>query len=443
MNYSSIILFLFLFLSSCSSDNTTSPEPNPSPFQVPSTENIVMYEVNINAFSTTKDFQGIINRLDNIKALGINTIWLMPIYEVGVVNSFGSPYCVKDYKAVNTNFGTLQNLKDLVTAAHDRNMAVILDWVANHTSWDNAWITAHPDWYTQVGGNIISPAGTNWNDVADLNFDNAAMRLAMIDTMKYWVTNADIDGFRCDAADFVPFDFWQQALTVLNAIPDKNLILLAEGSRADHFTAGFQLNFSFDYLSTIKSVFGGTQASTNFLFITNTNEYAVVPFGKQKLRFSTNHDESNQATPITLYGGVNGALAASVVTIYMQGVPMIYCGQEVGVTLPSNYNGSSTINWNSNSAMLSEYQKILGFYNYSTIARTGTLTNYSTANVVAFQKSSTTNKVLVIVNSRLTLQSYTIPASLEGEWTNALTNTSVLLSGNLSLSGYQYLILKR
>lgn len=443
MKYSSVTLCLLLFLNSCSSDDKTSPEPNPTPFEVPATENIVMYEVNINAFSTTKDFQGIINRLDNIKALGINTIWLMPIYEVGVVNSFGSPYCVKDYKAVNANFGNLQNLKDLVTAAHDRNIAVILDWVANHTSWDNAWITAHPEWYTQEGGNIISPAGTNWNDVADLNFANADMRLAMINAMKYWVTNADIDGFRCDAADYVPFDFWQQAITALNAIPDKQLILLAEGARADHFTAGFQLNFSWNYLSSVKSVFGGTQASVNFLFTTNTNEYAVVPSGKQKLRFTTNHDESNQATPITLYGGVNGALAASVVTIFMQGVPMIYCGQEVGVTLPSNYNGSSSINWNSNSAMLTAYQKVLGFYNTSTVARTGTLTNYSTVDVATFQKSNATDKVLVVANTRSTSQSYAIPTALQGNWTNALTNTSVSLSGNLSLLGYQYLILKR
>ena len=227
-------------------------------------------------------------------------------------------------------------------------------------------------------------------------------------------------------------------------IPGKiQLILLAEGARADHFTAGFQLNFSWNYLSSVKSVFGGTQASVNFLFTTNTNEYAVVPSGKQKLRFTTNHDESNQATPITLYGGVNGALAASVVTIFMQGVPMIYCGQEVGVTLPSNYNGSSSINWNSNSAMLTAYQKVLGFYNTSTVARTGTLTNYSTVDVATFQKSNATDKVLVVANTRSTSQSYAIPTALQGNWTNALTNTSVSLSGNLSLLGYQYLILKR
>jgi len=444
LNLVVVISLLTLFASCSSSDSVTDPTPLPTAFQVPATEDIVMYEINPSPFSASHDIQGIINRLDNIKALGINTIWIMPIFPVGEVNSFGSLYCVKDYTSVRTSLGTLQDFKDLVTAAHGKGIAVILDWVANHTSWDNAWITAHPDWYTQDGsGNIISPAGTGWNDVADLNFDNAAMRLAMIDAMKYWVEQADIDGFRCDAANYVPADFWQQALTALNAIPNKHLILLAEGDQPEQLTAGFQMNFAWNYMTTIKNVFNFNQQNVNTIFATNASEYAVVPSGKKKLRFTTNHDESNQATPITVYGSANGALAASVITIYMQGVPLIYCGQEVGVAVPSNYSGTSTINWNANAGMLSAYQKLLGFYNASTVARTGDLTNFSNADVVVFQKSNTTAKVLVVVNSRSASQSFAVPAELQGTWTNALTNASVTLSATLSLNGYQYLILKQ
>lgn len=439
-----VIVCLLFLLPSCSSDSSIAPNPEPVPFEVPATENIVMYEINPSPFSASHDLQGITNRLDNIKALGINTIWIMPVYPIGEVNSFGSPYCVKDYTSVRNSLGTIDNLKALVTAAHSKGIAVILDWVANHTSWDNAWITAHPDWYTQNGsGQIISPAGTGWNDVADLNFENADTRLAMIAAMKYWVTEADIDGFRCDAADYVPYDFWLQANTALNAIPDKHLILLAEGARADHFAAGFQLNFAWDYLSTIKNVFGNSQTSVNALFTTNTTEYAVVPAGKKKLRFTTNHDESNQTTPISVYGTANGALAASVITIFMQGVPMLYCGQEVGVTVPSNYAGSSTINWNANANMLSQYQKLLSFYNSSSTARSGTLTNYSTADVSAFQKSNGTVKVSIIVNARSTIKSFAVPTEWQGIWTNALTNESVTLSTNLSLNAFQYLVLKK
>ncbi|MFI5136034.1 MAG: alpha-amylase family glycosyl hydrolase, partial [Chitinophagales bacterium] len=381
--YSLFILFV-IALAACRKDKTANPNDSNSndtldystPFKnVPATEDIVMYEINIGAFSSTKNLTGITNRLDSIRALGINTIWLMPIYPVGIVNSFGSPYCVRDYNAVNSNLGTMDDLRMLVSEAHKRNIAVILDWVANHTSWDNVWII-HKSWYTQDGnGNIISPPGTNWHDVADLNYDNDTMRLAMIAAMKFWITNANVDGFRCDAADYVPFDFWQQAIDSLDLMQGRNLILLAEGSRADHFTAGFQMNYAWDYLSTLKTVFQYNE-SVNTIYTTNTNEYSVVPSGKRKLRFTTNHDESNIATPPTVFINKDGALAASVITIYLQGVPLIYCGQEVGVSSTSTYSGG-LIDWSMNPDMLAAYKQLLLFYDSSAAARKGDLTTFS------------------------------------------------------------------
>jgi len=447
----SFIMCLFLIFQGCSKSEDSVVTPTPVAPVVPTdgfvpaaTADIVMYEINPAAFSATKNFQGITNRLDNLKALGINTIWIMPIFPIGVTNSFGSMYCVKDYTSVRSSLGTLQDLKTLVTTAHQKGIAVILDWVANHTSWDNTWITAHPSWYTQnSNGQIISPAGTNWNDVADLNYSNNDMRTAMINAMTYWVTNANIDGFRCDAADYVPYDFWLQANTALNAIPNKHLILLAEGSRADHFTAGFQMNFAWDYLTAEKNVFGTTQTSATTLFTTNTNEYAVVPSGKKKLRFTTNHDESNTATPNTVYGSTSGALSASVIAIYLQGVPLLYCGQEVGVSSPSIYNGSNTIDWTANSDMLSAYTNLLSFYNSSATARTGTLTSYNDDNVVVFTKTSATQQVVVLDNTRSTTQTLTVPVALQGNWTNALTGDAVTLSGSLSLTGFQYFVLEK
>ena len=443
-----VLLSFILIFQSCSKseDNKTTVTPPPvnTNFVPAATADIVMYEINPQAFSSTKNIQGIINRLDNIKALGINTIWIMPIYPVGVVNSFGSPYCVKNYTDVKSSFGTLSDLKTLVEQAHTRKIAVILDWVANHTAWDNQWIYDHPNWYTKnASGQIISPAGTNWNDVADLDFSNQSMRLAMIDAMKYWVVNANIDGFRCDAADYVPYDFWLQANTVLKAIPNKNLILLAEGSRADHFSAGFQINFAWDYLGTIKNVFGTNLGSVTNLFTTNTSEYNSVPIGKQKLRFTTNHDESNIASPISVYRSKNGALAASVITTFLKGVPLLYCGQEVGVSSTAVYNGANTIDWSANNEMLLDYQNMMAFYNSSSTARYGNLTTYADANVVFFQKSTATEQVLFLVNARNTAQTVTIAATLQGNWTNALTGEAVTLSGSLALTGFQYMILKK
>lgn len=444
-----VLLLFILVLQSCSknADNNTVVTPTPpitNNFVPAATANIVMYEINPLAFSASKNIQGIANRLDNIKALGINTIWIMPIFPVGTVNSFGSPYCVKNYKTIKSSFGTLSDLKNLIDQAHARNIAVILDWVANHTAWDNQWIYDHPNWYTKNGnGQIISPAGTNWNDVADLDFSNSDMRLAMIDAMKYWVTNANIDGFRCDAADYVPYDFWTQANTALKAIPNKKLILLAEGNRSDHFAAGFQMNFAWDYLGTVKNVFGASKASVTNLFNTNTSEYAIVPVGKQKLRFTTNHDESNIASPISVYGGKNGALAASVITTFLHGVPLLYCGQEVGVSSTATYNGANTIDWSANNEMLVAYQNLLTFYNASTTTRVGNLTTFSDADVAVFQKSVATEKVLVIVNARFTAKTLTVPAALQGNWTNALTGEAITLSGTLPLTAFQYLIVKQ
>ncbi len=437
----SIAFFSIFLLQSCSKSETlSSPASIPTDnFQVPATSDIVMYEINLNALSSTKNIQGVIDRLDAIKDMGVNTIWLMPIYPVGVTNSFGSPYCVRNYTAVNPSMGTLEDLKLLVTKAHEKNIAVLLDWVANHTSWDNVWMS-NPSWYTHnTSGAIISPAGTNWNDVADLNFSNTEMRLAMIDAMKYWVINANIDGYRCDAADYVPFDFWQQALTSLNAIPNKHLILLAEGSRADHFNAGFQMNFSWDYMTALKNVFSSNQ-NTQTLFTSNSNENAAVPVGKRKLRFTTNHDESNIATPMSVFGSKNGALAASAITIFLQGVPLLYSGQEVGTT---SYSNNATINWNNNPDMLLAYKNMLQFYNTSAASKTGILSTYPDPNICVFEKKLANESVVVMVNTRSIPKFYSIPPSLQGSYTDALTNTAVTLSSSISLAANKYLILKK
>jgi len=205
-----------------------------SPFnEVPQTEDIILYEVNLRAFSTTGDLQGVIDKLDHLQSLHVNVIWLMPIHPIGTINSVNSPYSVRDYKAVSSEYGDLATLRALTDAAHARGMCVIMDWVANHTAWDHPWIT-NSEWYTRdANGSIIMPPGTNWADVADLNFDNQEMRAAMVDAMKYWILEANVDGFRCDYADGVPFDFWQDAISQLRSIPNRSLIMLAEGDRHD------------------------------------------------------------------------------------------------------------------------------------------------------------------------------------------------------------------
>ncbi len=446
-----LAMLMAAFLSCQKDDEKKPPDINDNgyvqygtPFDdVPDANDVVMYEVNLRAFSPNPNLRGVINKLDHIESLGVNVIWLMPIHPIGQVNSVNSPYSVKDYKAVSQEYGTLGDLRDLTDEAHARGIAVIMDWVANHTAWDNEWIS-NKSWYTQdQNGNIIHPPGTNWLDVADLNYNNTDMREAMIDAMTYWIYEANIDGFRCDYADGVPFDFWQQAWNEVRSFQGRKFILFAEGSRKDHLTAGFDLNFGWQFYGAIKDVFNGQPVSK--IFTAHSNEYSNIPAGKHWIRFTTNHDESAwDATPVSLFNGINGALAASVVAIFTGGVPLIYSSQEVGTAnqIPFFYN--STINWNANSGMLTAYQKMLQFYSGSVAAKYGQNTVYQHNDIVCFVKSNNGEEVVIMANLRNSSIIFPIPSDLESStWTNVMSQSQINLTGFIVFEPYQYFILKQ
>jgi glycosidase len=425
-------------------DSTLVPQYETPFADVPNTSNIVMYEVNERAFSTSGTLAGILPRLDSIKALSVNVIWLMPIHPIGVINTVNSPYCVKNYMEVNPEYGTLEDLRTLVREAHKRKMAVILDWAANHTAWDNPWIE-NKTWYTQDGnGNIIHPAGTNWQDVADLNFDNADMRLAMIKALKYWVLAANVDGYRCDAADYVPYAFWKQAIDSLKKVPNRKLILLAEGARTDHFTAGFQLNFGWDFFNKNFNVFKNSQSAGGY-YQAHLGEYNAIPAGSQKLRFTSNHDKCAwEDTPLGMFGGKDGSMAAFVITAYMGGVPLIYNGQEVGCPVKLPFFSRSPINWTTNPGMMQEYKWLMALRASHVALRTGTLAYYPDTDISAFRRTETNDEILVIANTRNAAISYAVPSELQSTtWLDAQTNASITLGCTLNLSAYEYRILQK
>jgi glycosidase len=348
---------------------------------------------------------------------------------------------VKNYEKISPEYGTLADLRDLTDQAHAMGMAVILDWVANHTAWDHPWISAHPEWYTQnANGQIIIPPGTNWNDVADLNFDQNAMRKAQIDAMKYWVLEANVDGFRCDYADGVPFDFWSEAIAALKSLPKRDVLMLAEGTRSDHYQAGFDLTYGWNYYTTLKNVWNG--AATSTLTTTNQLEYGNIPSGKGKVRFTTNHDESAwDASPMSLFNGKNGAIAASVVSIFSGGVPLLYTGQEVGKTGTTPFFTNATINWTSNADMLSAYQKLYAIYNNNSAARSSTISAYQLSNdLVCWKKTNGSSSMLILVNVRNSTINATLPPALTGNFTNLSSGMSETLSSALTLTPYAYRI---
>ena len=407
-------------------------------------EDASIYQVNIRAFSEQGNFAGVMARLDSIKALGINVLYLMPTFPLGQVKAINSPYCIRSYTGINPEFGTMADLRALVDAAHNRDMSVLLDWVANHTSWDHEWITSHKDWYLQdAAGNIVSPPGTGWNDVAQLNFSNAAMRLEMIRSMQYWIYEANVDGFRCDYADGPPVDFWKQAIDTLRNITTHKLLILAEGDRSENFFAGFDYNFGFEFYGNMVSIYNTGQPATSIQNL-NELEYQNATGSQQVVRYITNHDvNGSHGTPLELFDGTEGSMAAFVVAACMKSVPMIYSGQEVAfpsrITFPFT---SININWNIHPEVTAAYKKVLQVRNEREAIRRGTLSDVSTTDVCAFYKEIQNDKVYVICNLRDQVTNYDIPVTyFNTNWSDLINGGNLTLGNTMTLQPYQYIIL--
>jgi len=415
-------------------------------YVLPEVADVVMYQVNPRVFAPSNSLQAITARLDTIQDLGVNVLWIMPIYPIGEVKSKNSPYSVKDYKAIAPEYGTVDDLRHLVEECHKRGMGVILDWVANHTAWDNAWVTEHPDWYTHdANGNIIYPPGTDWTDVADLNYDNSEMRDAMIDAMRYWVDSVGVDGFRCDVADQVPADFWSLCISMLrSAASPRNLLMLAEGANPENFTAGFDLNYAWEFMGAIAKVMKDGERVGKLISV-DTHEYSELDAGKYKLRFTTNHDEATKASPITFYGGVRASMAAFVATTMLHGGMLVYGSQEVGYPETINFFKYVPVNWSANPALRNEYKKLISIYNeHPALRSSGKVTpcDDDENNVLCVDRVLNNDNVLVIVNVRNIDTAFDLPAMWANKTvTNLMNGEEVTLPSRLIVKPYQYLLL--
>jgi glycosidase len=296
-----------------------------------------IYEVFVRDFSPAGDLRGVTRGLDRIQAAGANVVWLMPIYPVGLLNRkepLGSPYSVRDYRAINPDFGTAADFRALVRAIHARGMKLILDWVPNHTAWDHVWVREHPDFYVrdERGGMTVPQDDkgklTDWTDVAQLDYRNPALRREMIAAMRYWLDEFGIDGFRVDVAGFVPDDFWREAVPALRAAVARPILLLAEWGDLKMHRFGYDLTYAWDSYSRLKAVWKGAPADT--VVRSELADLAAMPPGGMRLRFATNHDETAwDKPPVTLFGGRAGARAAFVAMALLPGRPLLYNGQEV------------------------------------------------------------------------------------------------------------------
>jgi glycosidase len=319
---------------------------------VPWSRHAAIYQVNVRQYSAEGTFAAVTAELPRLKAMGVDILWLMPIQPIGKrerKGTLGSYYSISDYTATNPEFGTLDDVRALVRAAHALGMKVILDWVANHTAFDHAWTREHKDWYKldahgepyAVTFNAGLPSVEHWSDVTALNYDRPALRDAMIAAMAYWVREVDLDGFRCDVASLVPTPFWERARRELDAI--KPMFMLAESDARDLHRSAFDMTYSWDLADVFKAI-GKGQAGAAELRDWARKEPHGYPPSAYRMRFTSNHDfNSWHGTDAELYGDAYMALA--VLTFTLPGMPLIYGGQEARLTKRLEFFEKDPIAW--------------------------------------------------------------------------------------------------
>ena len=290
----------------------------------------VIYEIFPRAFSPEGTFNGVTRQLDRLKDLGVTILWLMPIHQIGQEKkkgTIGSPYAVRDYYSINPDYGTKDDLLRLIRESHKRGLKIIIDIVANHTSWDSV-LMKEPGFYKHDSqGKIIFPY--DWSDVAWLNYDNPKLRDYITEMLKYWTREFDLDGFRCDVAGEVPVDFWDRARVEIERIkPD--IVMLAEASKPDLLLNAFDLDYAWPLHSTLSEVLMGTGPASAIRGVWE-RERAKFPRGATHMIFSDDHDERRAIARF----GERGALAASALVFTLDGVPLLYNGMEAGDTTES------------------------------------------------------------------------------------------------------------
>ncbi|QQS49654.1 MAG: alpha-amylase [Bacteroidota bacterium] len=408
-----------------------------------------LYEVNIRQYTPEGTFDAFAAHLPRLKEMGVGILWLMPINPIGVekrLGSLGSYYSISNYQAINPEFGNMTDFKELVEAIHDAGMYVVIDWVANHTSWDNVLTTAHPEFYvTNTSGEFIPPPGTNWSDVIELNYANRDLRAYMIESMEFWVKEAGIDGFRCDAVDFVPLDFWKAANDSLKKLrPD--LLMLAEGEGTKYHNNGFDMTYAWSLHGfeggILTGIYEGTKnvsALDNFLTTELTN-YS----GEYRLYFTSNHDENSWVGTDAEQYGVSAPTFASL-THTLFGMPMIYSGQEAGLNKRFQFFEKDLIPWNEHSNK-SLYTSLLDLKKNNKALWNGTeggdpqrINTTANTKVFAIYRQKDEHKVFAYFNLSAQQVSFEFTGTgFEGSYTELFSDTVVEVAPSVSITLAQW-----
>ncbi len=450
-------MLLALVLSSCKSAPEVQSAANEWIY------NAVVYEMNIRQQSEEGTFAAAEQRLPFLKELGVDVIWLMPIHPIGVdgrKGTLGSYYSIVDYKAINPEFGGLEDFKSFLDKAHELGFKVVTDWVANHTSRDAKWWTeGKKDWYKIDPATDLPIVEYDWTDIASLNYENEDMRAAMIDALCYWI-ELGLDGYRCDVAYKVPADFWAEAWAAVKAI-NPDVYLLAEGEESWLHECGFNTTYAWELHhmlnamakggSETKNVAGDGTIKTDSKTTADLKEYLArdaqkYPQPAMRLMFTSNHDENSWAgTEFERLGDAVKTMAA-LTYLLPQGQPLIYTGQEIGHNDRFEFFEKDAVKaWEANE--WTAFYRSLNAMRHSNQAlaaggRGGDMTYLECANgdVLAFSRKVEGNEVVAIFNLSAQMQKVQFAEPFEG-YKCGLSGEEASLAQCFEMAPWQYFIL--
>jgi glycosidase len=414
-------------------------------------KNAAIYQINTRQFTQEGTFCAAEKHLPRLKELGVDILWLMPIHEIGHKNrkgSLGSPYAVKNYYSVNPEFGNLDDLRHFVDAAHKQNLYVILDWVANHTAWDSNLVKEHPEWYARDWKGAFRPTPwCDWHDIIELDYQHSTLRQYMTEAMKYWISEADIDGYRCDVAGFVPTDFWNDVRKELDVL--KPVFMLAEWESRDLHDEAFDMTYAWSWYDAVQQIAMG-RANVDSLFAYYSWNEKAFPANSMRMLFVSNHDKNAwDGTEFEQFG--DGLRTAIVLSVMSEGMPLVYNGQEAGNTTRIEFFEKDPIEWKSH-ALGDFYKNLLALKKENTSLWNGKwgammihVPNSAPTKVFSFVRHNNRDKVFVVLNFSEEPQVVAFSESLyHGKYAEFFSNEQVELLGSTQLQlepwGYQVFV---
>ncbi|OON69650.1 alpha-amylase family glycosyl hydrolase [Hymenobacter sp. CRA2] len=420
-----------------------------------------IYEVNIRQYTPEGTFRAFEAHLPRLQQMGVGILWLMPVYPIGEQKrkgTLGSYYSVRDYRAVNPEMGSLDDLRHLVAEAHRRGMHVILDWVANHTSWDSKLAREHPEWFTKdAQGRFVAPVA-DWQDVIDLDFSRPELRHYMTESLVYWVREADVDGFRCDVAGLVPTEFWNDSRAALEQI--KPVFMLAEWDelheppflKAGEFTPNthllekaFDATYALRLRYLLDSISRGQQpvAAIDTYLQAERRKYPPTAY---LMNFTSSHDMNSWSG--TEYERLGPDVQAqAVLTALLPGIPMVYSGQEAALQKRLKFFDKDPIPWNGY-PLQDFYTRLLQLKRRHPALRNGDINSRFRRlpcgpAQYAFVREQGTAAVLAVVN--IAAEPTTLEAGEAGTWQDVFSGETLTLdaAAQLSVPAHGWRVLER